>query len=81
MVSFRVEEEDVAAAQEWAARLGVDRSELFRDALRGHLASLAAEAEVEAYQAAPFTDDELSLAVIADWGPAEDWSDWHDAAR
>ncbi len=27
------------------------------------------------------TDDELSLAAIADWGPAEDWSDWADAAR
>jgi hypothetical protein len=29
----------------------------------------------------PQTDDELALAEIADWGPAEDWSDWVDATR
>jgi hypothetical protein len=30
---------------------------------------------------APATAAELSLAAIADWGPAEDWADWDDAAR
>jgi len=25
--------------------------------------------------------DGVSLAAIADWGPAEDWSDWSDAER
>jgi hypothetical protein len=24
---------------------------------------------------------EQSLAKVADWGPAEDWTDWHDAMR
>ncbi|MEA2567329.1 MAG: hypothetical protein QOD49_2506, partial [Actinomycetota bacterium] len=27
----------------------------------------------------PLDQGELSLAAIADWGPAEDWSDWSDA--
>jgi len=26
-------------------------------------------------------EGEMALAAIADWGPAEDWSDWADAAR
>lgn len=26
-------------------------------------------------------ENELTLADIADWGPAEDWSDWAHAAR
>ena len=30
--------------------------------------------------AAPLDEGESSLAEIADWGPAEDWSDWADAA-
>jgi hypothetical protein len=25
-------------------------------------------------------DEEQALAEIADWGPAEDWSDWAEAA-
>jgi hypothetical protein len=29
----------------------------------------------------PMSDGERALAEIADWGPAEDWSDWADAAR
>ncbi len=80
MVSFRADEDDVSAAQAWSERLGIDRSELFRDALRRHLAQLAAEAEIEAYEAKPLTAEELTLAEVADWGPAEDWSDWADAA-
>ncbi len=27
----------------------------------------------------PLDDGERSLSSIADWGPAEDWSDWADA--
>jgi hypothetical protein len=30
---------------------------------------------------APLDAGERSLAEISDWGPAEDWSDWADAAR
>lgn len=80
MVSFRVEEDDVAAADRWAAILGVERSELLRDALAGHLAKLAAEEEASAYEQEPFTEDEAALDRADDWGPSEDWSDWAPAA-
>jgi predicted transcriptional regulator len=76
MVSFRADEEVVTAADQWAERLGIERSELLRDALAGHLARLAAETEVGAYAAEPFTPEELALDPADDWGPAEDWSDW-----
>ena len=76
MLSFRTDEADATAAQEWAARLGIDRSELLRDALRLHLARLAAEQDIEAWTEQPLTDDELAIRTIADWGPSEDWSDW-----
>lgn len=81
MLSFRVDPEDAARAREWARQLGVDRSALLRDALRLHLVRLASEADAEAWVAIPATDDERALDGIADWGPAEDWSDWVDAAR
>lgn len=81
MFSFRVGDEEAAEAQRWAERLGVDRSELLREALHRHLVRLRAESEAEAWTAAPLTDDETAFAQIADWGPAEDWSDWADAAR
>lgn len=76
MVSFRADDEDVAAADQWAQRLGVERSEFLREALAGHLARLASETEVTAYEAEPFTADELALDPSDVWGPAEDWSDW-----
>jgi hypothetical protein len=76
MVSFRVEEEDVAEADRWAERLGVERSELLREALATHLARLSAEADAGAYEAQPFTIDESALDDADEWGPAEDWSDW-----
>ena len=31
--------------------------------------------------ALPLTEGESALAAIADWGPAEEWEDWADAAR
>lgn len=76
MVSFRADDEDVAEADRWAERLGVDRSELLRDALAGHLARLSAEADAAAYERQPLTADESALDSANDWGPAEDWSDW-----
>ena len=81
MLSFRADEEDVNRIRQWSQRLGVERSELMREALRRHLARLAAEHEVALYEAHPLTDEELALAAVADWGPAEDWSDWLDATR
>lgn len=79
MLSFRVEEADAREAKSWADRLGVDKSELLRDALRRHLLRLASEADAEVWQQQPLTSDERSLTAIEDWGPAEDWADWADA--
>jgi antitoxin MazE2 len=81
MLSFRVDAAEAAAAQQCAERLGIDRSELLRTALHRYLTALRAEQDIEAWEAVPLTDAERSLADIADWGPAEDWADWVDAAR
>ena len=80
MMSFRVDDGEANDAQRWADRLGIDKSELLREALHRHLARLASEVDADRWARTPLTDDELSLAAIADWGPAEDWSDWADAA-
>ncbi len=79
MFSFRVEDEEATDAQRWADRLGIARSELLREALHRHLVRLRAEVDIDAWTASPLTDDEQAFAGIADWGPAEDWSDWADA--
>ncbi len=76
MLSFRTDDEDVADADRWARRLGIERSELLRDALAGHLARLSAEADAASYEERPLTADELALDPVDDWGPAEDWSAW-----
>jgi len=81
MLSFRTDDDEAAAAQRWSERLGIDRSELLREALRRHLLRLAGENDVSKWAETPLTAPELALADIADWGPAEDWSDWADAAR
>lgn len=81
MLSFRVDGDEAAEAQRWAERLGIDRSELLREALHRHLVRLASEDDAERWEAAPLDDGERSLSEIASWGPAEDWSDWVDAAR
>lgn len=81
MISFRVDDADLAEIEEWARRLRIDRSELIRDALRDHLAQLVADRDLRAYAERPVTDGERALAEMADWGPAEDWADWADAAR
>lgn len=81
MLSFRVNEEQAAHAQRWAKALGIDRSELLRDALSQHLTRLAAENEGAVWGRHPLPREEALIAEIADWGLAEDWSDWADAAR
>jgi predicted transcriptional regulator len=80
MLSFRVRDDEAKAIQRWAEALGVDRSEILRDAVHRHLATLNRERELDAWQRAPLTAAETSLSEIADWGPAEDWADWSDAA-
>jgi hypothetical protein len=81
MLSFRVDDEEAAEAQRWAERLGLDRSELLRDALRRHLVRLASEHDAQIWADHPLDEGERSPSEIADWGPAEDWSDWADATR
>jgi uncharacterized protein with von Willebrand factor type A (vWA) domain len=79
MMSFRVSESEAAEAQRWAQQLGVDRSELLREALHRHLVRLASEDDAKIWDQLPLTADEKLFADVADWGPAEDWSDWADA--
>lgn len=76
MLSCRVRDEEAQEAARWATTLGIDQSELLRQALRRHLVSLAAASDADAYARVPLNSDELSLSAIADWGPPEDWSDW-----
>jgi predicted transcriptional regulator len=76
MLSFRVDDLDAAEAQALASRLGIDRPELLRQALRQHLDRLAGENDAQTWDDRPPDDGELSVAAIAGWGPAEDWSDW-----
>jgi predicted transcriptional regulator len=80
MLSFRLPDDEAVAVQRWADALGVDRSEILRDAIHRHLAVLQSEADADRWQQQPATDAERSLEAIADWGPAEDWSDWDRAA-
>lgn len=79
MLSFRVEDAEARQAQLWAERLGVDKSELLRDALRRHLLRLASEQEADTWQRHPLSAEETTLGAIAAWGPAEDWADWAGA--
>lgn len=78
MLSFRISDAEAAEAQKWAIRLGVDRSELLREALHSHLVALRAEVELDRYEQSPPDQSELALGEIASWGPAEDWTDWRD---
>ncbi|MGQ0744119.1 MAG: ribbon-helix-helix protein, CopG family [Acidimicrobiales bacterium] len=80
MVSFRADEADMAEADRWAEQLGMDRSEVLREALVCHLARLGAEADVAKYAGQPFTTEEKALDAADDWGPAQDWSDWAEWA-
>lgn len=76
MLSFRVEGHEAERARQWAEALGIDRSELLREALRHHLDRLASEGDVNRWAASPLDEGERALEEIADWGPAESWSDW-----
>ncbi len=76
-----VPDEEAAAVQHWADALGVDRSEILRDALRRHIVVLSGEADADRWEQQSATDTEPSLEAIAEWAPPEDWSDWNYAAR
>lgn len=79
MLTFRVDERVAADLQRWVSELGVDRSQLLREALHRHLVALASEIDAATWEANPLTEGEIALGDVADWGPAEDWSDWTDA--
>lgn len=79
MLSFRVDDEEAADTRRWAERLGIDRSELLREALHRHLVRLRSEEDIRAWTESPLNGDEQTFTEIATWGPAEDWSDWADA--
>ncbi len=81
MLSFRVPEEEAAETQRWAQRLGVEQSALLREALHRHLTWLQSAIDAERWEQTPLSEAERALAEVADWGPAEDWSDWADAPR
>ncbi len=81
MLSFRVDGAEATAAQRWADELGIDKSELLREALHRYLTRLASEHEADRWLETPLNADELALNQIAAWGLAEDWSDWSNAAR
>ncbi len=81
MLSFRVDDDEADEAQRWADALGIDKSELLRDALHRHLVRLGSENDAAVWSENPLSPAEASIGDIADWGPAEDWSDWADAAR
>lgn len=82
MLSFCVDARLAAEAGRWAEALGVDRSALLRDALRRHLDRLASEGDADRWAHQPLDEGERQLGDVADWGPAEDWSDWSvDAVR
>lgn len=80
MLSFRLAAEEVAEVGQWAERLGVGRSELIRESLRRYIRWLASAEDAERWAGEPLSGEESALAEIADWGVAEDWSDWSDAA-
>ncbi len=80
MLSFRTDPAEADEVRRWAGLLGVERSELLRRAVHRYLVALRSEGDALAWELAPPTEAETSLGAVADWGPAEDWSDWADAA-
>ena len=55
MLSFRVDDDEARRAQRWADTLGIDKSELLRQALHRHLVRLASEHDVVTWQQEPLT--------------------------
>lgn len=59
MLSVRVADAEADEARRWAEALGVDRSELLRDALHAHLVRLRSEIDASRWQQSPSTDAEF----------------------
>ena len=75
-LSFHVSDTEAESVANWADILGIDKSDLLRTALHRHLVKLASEEDSGIWLEMPLTDGEFALSAIADWGVAEDWSDW-----
>ena len=79
-LSFHVSETEAESVTNWADKLGIEKSDLLRTALHRHLVKLASEEDSRIWLEMPLTDGEFALSAVADWGVAEDWSDWSVAA-
>ena len=79
-LSFHVSETEAEIVAIWADKLGIEKSDLLRAALHRHLVKLASEEDSRIWLEIPLTDGEFALSAVADWGVAEDWSDWSVAA-
>lgn len=53
MLSFRVDDTEAADAQRWADRLGVDRSQLLREALHRYLVQLESDLDADRWEQPP----------------------------
>ena len=80
-LSFHVSDSEAESVAIWAEKLEIDKSDLLRTALHRHLVKLASEEDSRIWLEMPLTDDEAALSAIADWGVAEDWSDWSNETR
>ncbi|WP_419918868.1 DUF6290 family protein [Candidatus Poriferisocius sp.] len=80
MLSFRVDPAEAERIQKVAESLGIALSQMIREALRRYADAIEAEHDAEVYRAMPLAAEELCLAAGQHWEPAEDWSDWADAA-
>ena len=55
MLSVRVDDDLAEGVRMWADHLGIDRSELIREALRRHVTRLRAEHDIDAWARLPLT--------------------------
>jgi hypothetical protein len=81
MVSFSVDDNEAAAARRWADHLGIDESELLRIALHQYLVRQTSDNDAVVWTQGSLSEPEAAIRALTDWGWAEDWSDWADAAR
>ena len=79
-LSFHVSDSEAESVAIWADKLGIEKSDLLRAALHRHIIKLASEEDSRIWLEIPLTDGEFALSAVADWGVAEDWSDWSVAA-
>ena len=79
-LSFHVSDSEAESVAIWADKLGIEKSDLLRTALHSHLVKLASEEDSRIWLEMPLTDGEFALSAVADWGVAEDLSDWSVAA-